>query len=111
MKNLFVNRLGLIVLTSMSLVCSSFADSVDRTSASAAATQVQGPQQVIVTNTAAAPIPVALAGPQYFQMTQTVSCAGCTDLNFTFNVPAGKTMLVRSVNILAGSYNALDVFG
>lgn len=31
-------------------------------------------------------------------------------MNFTFNVPSGKTLIVRSVNVFAGSYNLTDTF-
>jgi hypothetical protein len=104
----FANRLGLVAsffLMSLFPTTSAWAQ---KTTGTAAA---QGPQQVIVTNTAGQPVPVAVQGAQYFQATQSLGCAGCLHLDFTFNVPSGKKLLIRSVNVYGGSYNNLDDFG
>jgi transposase len=93
-------------LTSLSLVNSAFADAPEKAAAAA-----QTPQQVVISNTAVNPVPVTQAAPQYFQATQTVSCAGCDHVNYVFNVPSGKTLVVRQVNVFAGSYNFQDNFG
>src|SRR5262249_33424667 len=71
MNRIFANGFGLIVLTSVSLVNSAFADGPEKGAAAA-----QGLQQVVISNTAANPVPVAQPTPQYFQATQTVQCAG-----------------------------------
>ncbi len=87
---------------------------VTNTSAQAVPTTVQGAvtvQGTVNIAPGAQPVPVTVQSNQYFQATQTLGCAGCVHLDFTFNVPSGKKLLIRSVNIYGGSYNSLDDFG
>ena len=69
-----------------------------------------GTTPVVVTNTPAQPVPVVVQKTTLFQATQTFNCASFNTL-YTFNVPAGKTLTVRNVNVLAGSYTPGDTFG
>jgi hypothetical protein len=101
-KKIFANRFGLtIALVVLSLIAS--------TTAFAAAGQ--GPQQVVVTNTSANPVPVTMQKTQFYQATQKVICNDVDHVDFTFSVPSGKTLLVHNLNVFGGSYNATDTFG
>ncbi|HEX6880486.1 MAG TPA: hypothetical protein VF135_08990 [Terriglobales bacterium] len=101
-KKIFANRLGLAI---------SFVFLTVFPSASAWGQKAGGPQQVVVTNTAAQPIPmsglvyvqnsaaqpvpVAIAGSEYFQ----VSKFGNSGTPIILAIPAGKTFIVEHVNI------------
>src|SRR6266545_4194608 len=91
---MFANRFGLAILfvfLSLFPSTSAWAQKSMTTAVSA-----QGPQQVVITNTTAQPVPmvglVTVQHPQYYQATQTVSCAGCINLAFNFDVPSGKKL-------------------
>lgn len=99
-KKSFANRFGLIALMMLSLFAST-----------AFAGNTPAPTQVVVTNTPAQALPVTLQGPQYYQATQSVDCSGTNHANFLFNVPSGKTLLVRNVNVFMGSFDPSDRFG
>src|SRR4051794_15307708 len=98
------NRFGLAISFFFLSVFPSTAAWAQKTSGTATA---QGPQQVIVANTAAQPVPVTVQKTQYYQASQVLSCSG-PFTNVTFNVPSGKTLIVRNVNVFAGSYGAGD---
>ena len=97
-KRIFANRFGLIVLMLLSLFAST-------------AFAAGGTSQVVVTNTAANPVPVAVQKTQLYQATQQVSCTNNDHADFTFSVPSGKTLLLHNFNVFGGSYNATDTFG
>jgi hypothetical protein len=81
------------------------------------AAAAQGPQQVVVTNStaqpvpmsglvyvqnsAAQPIPVQDQGKQYFQATQVGNCSNTGGIIWNFNVPSGKTLVLQHVNVWA----------
>src|SRR5262249_51966275 len=69
-----------------------------------------GATPVVVTNTAATPVPV-VQKTQFYQATQTLNCTSAQHVDFAFNVPSGKTLIVRYVNVWVGSYEASDTFG
>jgi hypothetical protein len=98
---ILANRFGLIALLSLGLFTST---------AFAGNSQGEGTTSVVVTNTAAAPVPVTFQKPELYQTFQTVNCSQDWTL-FTINVPTGKTLVVRYVNVFAGSDNASDTFG
>lgn len=107
-KKVFVKNLGLavyFVFLSLFPTASAWAQKSAATTAAA-----QGPQQVVVTNTTASPVPVAVQ-TQFYQATQQADCTQTDHADFVFNVPSGKTLLVRHFNVFGGSYNATDNFG
>ncbi|HZP17185.1 MAG TPA: hypothetical protein VFB00_04420 [Terriglobales bacterium] len=53
----------------------------------------------------------AVQGPQYYQVFQSIDCTGTDHVSFTFNVPGGKTFLIRDVNVFMGSFDPSDTFG
>jgi hypothetical protein len=97
-KKILANRFGLIAL-----ILSLFA--------STAAFAGAGTQQVVVTNTTANPVPVAVQKAQLYQATQDVSCSNNDHAEFTFSVPSGKTLIIHNFNVFGGSYNGTDTFG
>jgi len=99
-KTIFANRFGLIALMSVSLFAST-----------AFAGNAPAATQVVVTNTAANPVPVTTQKTQFYQATQNLNCINADHVDFTFSVPSGKTLLVRNLNVFGGSYNATDTFG
>ena len=99
-KRIIANRFGLVAL-----ILSLFA------STAAFAGGTQSPTPVVVTNTGANPVPVTVPQTQFYQATQTLNCTGAPGTAFTFDVPSGKTLIVRSVNVLAGSHALGDTFG
>jgi hypothetical protein len=99
-KLIFANRFGLIALMSLSLFVST-----------AFAGNAPSATPVVVANTAANPVPVAVQKTQLYQATQNVSCTNNDHVDFTFNVPSGKTLVVHNLNVFGGSYNATDTFG
>jgi hypothetical protein len=99
-KKSFANRFGLIVLMMLSLFA-----------ATAFAGNAPGATPVVVTNAAANPVPVAVQKTQFFQATQTLYCTGATQVTYTFDVPSGKVLIVRSVNVEAGSHGTGETFG
>jgi hypothetical protein len=113
-KPLLADRFGLaisFVFLSLFPSTSAWAQKTAMTAAAA-----QGPQQVIVSNTTAQPVPmvglVTVQHPVYFQATQNQVCTnGCDHVDFVFNVPSGKTLLIRNVNVSAGTNDLQDTFG
>jgi hypothetical protein len=97
-KTIFANRFGLVALMSLSLFAST-------------AFAGNGTSQVVVTNTAANPVPVAVQKAELYQVTQQVSCTNNDHAEFAFSVPSGKTLLIHNFNVFGGSYNATDTFG
>jgi hypothetical protein len=97
-RSIVITRFGLIALLSLSLFTST-----------AFAGNAPGATPVVVTNTAASPVPV-VQKTQFYQATQTVLCSTLLT-DFTFDVPSGKTLVVRYLNVFAGSYNPTDTFG
>lgn len=127
-KMILANRLGLAALALGLFTSSAFAGAAN------GAVAAQGPQQVVVTNTGASPVPTAVQGtvnvqgtvslnpnaqampvivqaPQYYQLTQSVDCSAKSHATFTFNVPSGKTFLIRDINVFMGSFDPADTFG
>jgi len=100
-KRIFATRFGLVALLSVSLFASTAAFAGNAPSAAS----------VVVTNTAANPVPVAVQKTQYYQATQSVSCTNNDHVDFTFSVPSGKTLLVHNFNVFGGSFNPTDTFG
>lgn len=114
-KKIIANRFGLVVLMSLSLFAS--------TSAFAAA--AQGPQQVVVTNSAAQPvpmsglvyvqnspaqpIPVTMADKQLYQLSKTANFQAAT-LSFNFTVPSGKKFVVQNINLSASTTDPACTF-
>jgi hypothetical protein len=99
-RSILVNRFGLIVLLSLGLFTSA-----------AFAGNNPGSTPVVVTNTAATPVPVTVQKTELYQASQTVNCTNRPQAPFAFSVPGGKTLVVRHVNVFAGSLNATDTFG
>lgn len=121
------NRLGLTALALALFTSTAFAGAASGTATA------QGPQQVVVTNTGANPVPTAVQGtvnvqgtvslnpaqampvtvqaPQYYQTTLSVDCSAKSHATFTFNVPSGKTFLIRDINVFMGSFDPADTFG
>ena len=99
-KIIFANRFGLIALMSVSLFAST-----------AFAGNAPGATPVVVTNTAANPVSVVVQKTQFYQATQTLYCTGVTQVSYTFDVPSGKILVVRSVNVEAGSHGTGETFG
>jgi|KBSMisStaDraftv2_1062788.scaffolds.fasta_scaffold62382_1 hypothetical protein len=127
-KRIPANRFGLAVLTLALFASTAFAGAAN------GAVAAQGPQQVVVSNTGANPVPTAVQGtvsvqgivslnpnaqampvtvqtPQYYQTMQTVDCSAKSHATFTFNVPSGKTFLIRDINVFMGSFDPSDTFG
>jgi len=98
-RSILINRFGLIALLSLSLFTST-----------AFAGNSPGSTPVVVTNTAATPVPV-VQRPQLYQASQTLNCTSAQHVDFTFNVPSGKTLIVRNVNVWAGSHGSSETFG
>src|SRR5690348_5623299 len=87
----FANRFGLVASF---FVVSLFPTTSAWAQKTAAAS---GTQPVVVTNTAAQPVPVTVPKTQFYQATQTLPCIGESQIPYTFSVPSGKTLIVRSV--------------
>jgi len=101
MKNrTIVSRFGLIALMSLSLF-----------TATAFAGNAPSATPVVVTNTAANAVPVAVQKTQFYQATQNVNCINSEHADFTFSVPSGKTLVVHNLNVFGGSWNSTDTFG
>ena len=113
-KKILANRFGLAISFVFLSLFPSTAAWAQKTAISTAS--AQGPQQVIVANSTAQPVPmvglVTVQHPQYYQGTQTLTCTnGCDHVDFVFNVPSGKTLLIRNINVSAGTNDLTDTFG
>ncbi len=70
-----------------------------------------GPQQVVVTNTAAQPVPVSTPSKDYFQ--SSIDFSGCSGQNFVsadFTVPAGKKLALQYINVEVNSISPGQTF-
>jgi len=107
-KNFFANRFGLAI----SFVCLSLFPSTFAWAGAAGNTaSAQGPQQVVVANTAAQPVPVSTPSKDYFQ--STIDFTGCTsqiNVSTDFTVPAGKKLALQYVNVLVSSISPGQTF-
>ena len=68
-------------------------------------------QQVIVTNTSAQPVPVQPNAKEFFQASDSTGCQSTDVVHFTFNIPAGKKLILQQVNLLANTTNIGQTFG
>ena len=96
-KRVFANRFGLTALTLSLFTSTAFAGNA--------------PTPVVITNTAATPVPVTVQKTQYYQASQSLNCTNNDHVDFVFNVPSGKTLLVHNFNAFGGSFNSTDTFG
>jgi hypothetical protein len=123
MQKLLANRFGLAIsFIFLSLFPSTVAWAQKSTAGTATA---QGPQQVVVTNTAAQsvpisglvyvqnsaaqPIPVTIADKQLYQFSATVNVQGTTAY-MHFTVPAGKKFVAQNINLFASTTDPACAF-